>query len=377
VPRDARQLGYVANMNGDTVSVINLRTDTVTRTIGGFDYPWDAEISPNGALLYVPHANVFKPFNDHIEVVNLCKRKIVAEIAPSAFGQEYTSESVNGLYDYAPQNLSPTGTGAIKVIDTATARVIRTLDSPTDSSGALHTSTEVTSYDGSVLWEGVCIAAAPPCFAESIDGQTGQRIGNLIPVAGVPTYLQISPDGTKMLALGTFIGMASVIDLKTRTARNISTCPGPVTILTCYPGISDISPDGKTAWIGQYDGSIDVIDLTDDQLTQRLEPGGWILGVKFSLDGNRAYVSTTDPATIPYVQPPIMTVQGLLPGQLGNKGGFVKVYDAHTYQQLDEIATGNVPGKMAIATAVPTARRHGTRRRAPKHRTASHHTAHR
>lgn len=53
VPENASKLGYIPNFGGSTISIVNLVTDKVVGTIGGFTRPITVEVAPDGSELYV------------------------------------------------------------------------------------------------------------------------------------------------------------------------------------------------------------------------------------------------------------------------------------------------------------------------------------
>ena len=110
---------YVANEEGNTVSVINTITNTVTATIPGFNSPFGVAVTPDGAHAYITN----DVFNDgSVSVISTAMNTITATITgfnnPTA-----VAVTPNGAYAYVANS----GGNSVSVISTATNTVMATI----------------------------------------------------------------------------------------------------------------------------------------------------------------------------------------------------------------------------------------------------------
>src|SRR5579862_2011107 len=112
---------YVANIGGNTVSVINTSTKTVVATIPVGDGPLGIAISPNGAFAYVVN-NHDTASGDSVSVIKTATNTVVAtvKVQSAPFSAVVTP---NGKFVYVTNANSNT----VSVISTATNTVIATV----------------------------------------------------------------------------------------------------------------------------------------------------------------------------------------------------------------------------------------------------------
>ena len=105
---------YVANEEGNTVSVINTATNTVTATITGFNDPLGVAVTPNGAYAYVTN-----DVNDgSVSVINTATNKVTATI-PAGNYPTAVAVTPSGAYAYVA-NSNGYANDSVSVINTAT-----------------------------------------------------------------------------------------------------------------------------------------------------------------------------------------------------------------------------------------------------------------
>lgn len=125
---------YVTNGNSTTVSIIDVKENTVVGVINGFDGPSDMVIKPHGEgkhkIAYVNNygsaAGVGSGNGHTISVVDLKTRAIIATInvdqAPLALAMSHDGEHLY-VVNYVDGN---TGTGTMQIINTADNSIIST-----------------------------------------------------------------------------------------------------------------------------------------------------------------------------------------------------------------------------------------------------------
>jgi len=127
----AGTIAYVTNSNGTTITMINIATNTVIGTINGFDGPSGMAITPDGTTAYVN--NYGGPFGvgsgngTTVSVVNLKTNTIVGTItvglAPASL-----AITVDGAFVYVINYVDGNpGTGTISIIKTSNNTVVGTI----------------------------------------------------------------------------------------------------------------------------------------------------------------------------------------------------------------------------------------------------------
>ncbi len=122
---------YVTNSNSTTITIIDIATNTVTGTIGGFDGPSGMVITPSGTTAYVNNyggpGGVGSGNGTTVSVVNLNTNTIVGTItvglAPASLAITPDGAFVY-VINYVDGN---TGTGTISIIQTSTNTVVGTI----------------------------------------------------------------------------------------------------------------------------------------------------------------------------------------------------------------------------------------------------------
>lgn len=262
----AGTLAYVTNSNSTTITIINIATNTVSGVIGGFDGPSGMVISPNGATAYVNNyggpGGVGSGNGTTVRVVNLATNTIVG--APITVGLAPASLAItpNGEFVYVINYVDGNqGTGTISIIQTTTNTVIGT----------------ITGFSG------------PFNIVISADGN----------------YAYVTNFGSNNFSpVGTTV---SVVNLKTNTVRK------SITVGTQPSGIA-LTPNGRFAYVTNYNtlylgagftdltpgpGIVNIIDLCAYKvLCQELVAGASPAEIAISRDGSRAYVTNYSANTV-------------------------------------------------------------------------------
>jgi YVTN family beta-propeller protein len=127
----AGTLAYVTNSGGTTITIINIATNTVIGTIGGFDGPSGMAISPDGTTAYVNNygssSGVGSGNGTTVSVVNLNTNTIIDTItvglAPASL-----AITPDGAFVYVINYVDGNpGTGTISIIQTSNNTVVGTI----------------------------------------------------------------------------------------------------------------------------------------------------------------------------------------------------------------------------------------------------------
>lgn len=237
----------------------------VTGSDAGFKQPGAATIGDGGKYLYVDDFGT-----GTVVVLDACTLKAVTSI--DVGGTSYTSiipaAGSLGRYLYVTLPLS-----GIDVIDTTTNAIVRTYSVPT------LTGKVVISPDGSKLY------APTTSSIEVLDAATGQQAAPAIPLSGLPTWDDISPDGKTLYTANTLGDSLSVVNLTTSkvTTTQLPTGTTPV-VVTVKPA------DGSQVWMADGAASRGMtVFAPDGALEKSIATPGAGVGINFSPDGKYAY----------------------------------------------------------------------------------------
>ncbi|MEA2171281.1 MAG: hypothetical protein QOF76_4581, partial [Solirubrobacteraceae bacterium] len=201
-PAGTDHLGYSAQLGSNTVSVIDLDAQRSIDQITGFNYPFNAEVSPDGRRLYVDNSPIGQNDKDYFQILDLCSRQPVKTIQTG--GPAFSSITNDGRYVY---NVPPGG--PIRRFDTGDDRETSI---PTDDPDVFY----AVSTDGKVVWlEDANLADTNHAgYAYAIDGETGNVISPKVQIGFEPVVAQMTPDGSKLVTfnLGSSV---SIVDTKT------------------------------------------------------------------------------------------------------------------------------------------------------------------
>jgi YVTN family beta-propeller protein len=231
---------------GETVSIINLTTDTQTFTLttGGY-YPWAVAITPDGKYAYVCN----RQSNNGAGTVTVFSitgtPTTVTTIPLNQVGSAAIVSSLNGSKMYVANSLSDT----VSVIDTSTNTVSTTISlalfSTEPSMGGLPNNLAL-SPDGKYLY----VTMGADNALAVIDTATEQVVGR-IPTASYPAGVAVDPVNNHI-----FVANMYGVGHGPYTPGN----PNPLIDFgnyawICYGSVSDI-PQPSTSQLASYTGQV-------------------------------------------------------------------------------------------------------------------------
>ena len=270
----AGTLAYVTNSGGSVVSVINIATNQVVQTIGGFDGPSGLVITPDGSTAYVNNYGgpVLGSGNGRtVNVVNLTSHiitsTITVDLAPAAI-----AISPNGAYVYTANYVDGNpGTGTMNTIQTSNNTVVGRVtgfSGPFDmvitpdghyayitnfgsnNFSPVGTTVSVVNLEQNLISATIQLGTQPAGIALSSDGR----------LAYVTNYNTLYL-GAGFTDLTPGVGTVNIID----TCTNKVLCP--VIIVGASPANIAISPNGCRAYVSNYsDNTVSVINIADHML---------------------------------------------------------------------------------------------------------------
>jgi DNA-binding beta-propeller fold protein YncE len=319
-PTSGQHLGYSPNIDGGSISVVNLDDDAVVGTIGGFSFPWNATVNPAGTKLYVDNAPALSPLTNSVNVVDLCTHMV--ERSFPTIGVPFSSMNPSGSQLVVTEIES----SQILVINTDTDTIAHTFTS------LLPVPIATIEY-GDTLW-----VANISGMVNTINVDTGVQSAPFF-MGVVPQVLAMSPDGSTLVSanLG---GNVTLLDTRTMTERTVSDGAGT------YPAYVAFTPNGNELWVSYEGGQIAVINPSSGAIDQLASTSGICFAVTVDPDGDAVYVSCTPPGTVV----PILGPAYIVPTELRawHPGGIIRVFSTTTLTQTAQIETGNVPGALTV-----------------------------
>ncbi|MCW2935581.1 MAG: hypothetical protein JWM19_6543 [Actinomycetia bacterium] len=294
--------GYVSDNGAGVISVLNLATDSVTTTIG-VTTPSALALSPDGAQLYVSTS-------DGISVISTASDTVSRTVALiGSLGGMVVSPDGGTLY--VAENGDPYEN--ILIISTTTLSFTGTIYGQEVGlgnyvgSGAL-----VLSPDGTSLY----LAASNGTSAQVTTVNTARDVPTATAAASPETSIS-----SLTISAGGVIYAAGVGASSQGTVAVIGTNPfqfsGVVASVGSHPVALALSPDGKTAYVANYDsGNLTVIGTATGIATGVVAVGNEPDAVAVSSDGTTVYVvndNSSDAGTVSVIDAGTLAVTATIP----------------------------------------------------------------
>jgi YVTN family beta-propeller protein len=289
---------YVVNKNGDTISIVNVRTMAVEHTIPTGRNPHELAVSPDGAKLYT--GNVAENTVSVIDLkTNKELRKITTPDFNSPHGVAFTSDSRRAV-------VTSERAKKIVVIDATNDQVLRSID--TDQGG-----THMALINKAGTW---AYFTNRDSNTVSFLDLTSYRIAANVPVGQGAEGFALSPDEKEIWAGNRIDGTLSVIDIARR--QSVATIPAAAPIRVAF------TPDGKHVLVPNGGASeVNVFDAMTRRMIHTIRVGRNPSGVVVATNGAHAYVACQ-----------------------GNNE--VQVIDTKTWTVIGKVAVGNGPDGLAF-----------------------------
>ena len=274
---------YVTNSNGTTVTIIDIATNTVLGIIGGFDGPSGMVITPDGTTAYVNNyggpSGVGSGNATTVRVVDLNTNSIIGaaitvDLAPAAL-----AITPNGAFVYVANYVDGNpGTGTLSIIQTSNNTVVGTIPGFFGPFGIAITPdgncayvTNFGSNNFSPVSGGISpnVVSGTTVSAVNLNSNTVEAT---ITVGNQPAGIAITPDGRFVYAsnYNTFYLGENFTNLTAGegTINIIDICTNkvlcPVLVVGSSPANIAIPSDGKRAYVTNYSsGEVSVINIVD------------------------------------------------------------------------------------------------------------------
>jgi len=268
------QTAYITNYSSNTVSVINVATNTVTATIPVGTEPWGVSVSPDGSKVYVTDGS------DSLSVINSATNTVAATIIVGSYPVG-VSVSPNGSKVYVA--VEGEGDSTVSVINTATNTVTNKITVGYGPYGV------AVNPDGSTVY-----VTNDNNNSVSVISTAANTVTATITVDNAPQGIVISPDGSTVYVANFHSNTVSVIN----TATNTVTATIPV---GAYPIGVSVSPDGSKVYVSNSSdvpGTISVINRATNTVSATITVGNGPTGVSISPDGSKVFVANNDDKTV-------------------------------------------------------------------------------
>jgi YVTN family beta-propeller protein len=303
------RLAYVANNNnygisgGDTVSVLNIRNNTLIQTISdpSFNQPYTVTINAAGTKAYITNSNA-----ETITIIDI-PSNTVSGVITGFDGPSGMVITPDGTKAYVNNYGGPGGVGSgngttLNVVDLATNSIIGAAIDVDQAPAAL-----AISPDGKFVYSINYVNGNPGTGTMSVVATSSNSVVATITGFSGPFGIALTPDGrfayvtnfgsNNFAPFGTTV---SVVDLKS----NAITATIGVGI---QPSGIAITPDGKYAYVTNYntlyagpgftnltagEGTVTIIDIaTNTVIPPTLAVGESPSGIAITPNGKNAYVT--------------------------------------------------------------------------------------
>ncbi|MDW7679060.1 MAG: YncE family protein, partial [bacterium] len=291
---------YVANTNSNTVSAIDLSTNTVEATIVVEQNPFGVACSPDGRYVYVTNGR-----SNSVSVINTATNTVETTIAVGNGPVEMVF-SIDSQFLYVTHAFS----NDVYIIDTNTNTVLDTISTFLDDSDT-SSGIDITP-DGNYLY--VVNSDSSVSGVIVVDLANNTAIEEIV-VGDGATGISIDTSGTKAYVCNAFDNTISVLDLTTNTViKTLDQSDG----VELAPSFVNITPDNQ-AWVTfALSNTIGIFDVNTDELVRTFpvdqgptglafSPGQQFVYVTNALSNTVLAISTDDyttAATIPVDQAP-------------------------------------------------------------------------
>jgi YVTN family beta-propeller protein len=299
-PAKAATFGYVANVQDDTVSVIDTARNAVVATIPVGGFPDGVATTPDGTRAYVTNS-----FDSNVSVIDTASNTVVATIpvglAPSTIAITPGTDSFEqDGRRHQPLAYVPNGAdNTVSVIDTTSNTIVATIPVGQDPSGVAITSDGTHAYVTNQLEDSV-----------SVIDTAGNKVVATIPGFIIPIGVAITPDGAQPYERddrrkqsfayvtnnvptidGSNFPASAVSVIDTASNKVAATIP-----VGQDPNGVAITPDGTRAYVAnQRDGTASVIDTAHNKVVATIRVGAGPAGVAIPSDGTNPSMHNAPP----------------------------------------------------------------------------------
>ena len=270
---------YVANFGSNNVSVIAAAGNTVTATVAVGSFPIGVAVTPDGKFVYVANNG-----SNNVSVIATATNTVVATVSFLLSDQFPVEIAIapDGQHAYVTSNLAAADHGAVAVIATASNTVVATVPVGSFESAAQGIAITPDGKHAYVAGE-TTLNMGSPAGRQAvfvIDTASNTVVATVLGGgdAGPPRGVAVTPDGTRAYVADFFVpnrsGTVAVIDTATNMVVTTVT-----TVTAGFPGVVAITPDGKSAYVTGGSNGVAVIDTASNTVVDTIPVGNGPGGV--------------------------------------------------------------------------------------------------
>jgi len=281
----AQTVAYVTNFRGNTVSVIDTSTNTVTATIAVGNGPDGVVFSPDDSRVYITNLA-----GSSISVIDTVSQTVVATIPLGALllpGPVAITPDGKTLY------LTDSSNGDVEVVSTVTNTLIATV--PGGGFGGI-----------AITPNGAFVYAQSFGLTSAIGTANNSIVATIPTAAGNSLQTAITPDGAFVYAPESASDLVAVI----ATATNAVVANVPTGSMTSPTGVA-ITPDGAFAYVAlSNSGAVSVIQTSNNTVAATIPVGAGPSELAITPDGSFVYVTNGADNTVSVISTATNTVVG-------------------------------------------------------------------
>ena len=260
---NAQQYAYVTNVAGNSVSLVDLSSNTVVGSVYIPGSPTGIGVSPSGDTAYVA-----TPGTGKLTMISAAARSAASTIDLGAPGAQL-AVSPNGNYIYI---VSPT-TNQLVMVDLGSRSVIGTVPVGVRPNSVTFNPTGTRAYVANLLSGNVTV----------VDTASHEVVSTFTAGSG-PSSVATSEDGNTLYVTNQYEGTVTVHKASGELQGTISGF--------AFPNDSAITPDGKRLFVTNGNGgSVAIVDCGSRNIVRTVPTGSLPTAVALDAQGSRAYVT--------------------------------------------------------------------------------------
>lgn len=264
VSANAQPFAYVANTQGNNVSVVDTSTNSVVANTTVRGGPSGVAITPDGGLVYVTTQS-----SNQVAVISRPSNTVVTTI-PVGVGPMGVAITPSGTQAYVVNQ----GSDNVSVIRIPSNSVVATIPVGSRPSGVAVSPNGARALVTNI-WSGEL----------SVIDTGANYVTATIPLAVGSSGVAISPDSSFAYVTNQYTNTVSVISLNTNSV--VAVVP-----VQRYPNSLAVAPNGSRVYVTNGNSrSVSVIDTGSRAVIANIEVGANATAVAITADGSRAYVT--------------------------------------------------------------------------------------
>ncbi|MDQ2944409.1 MAG: beta-propeller fold lactonase family protein [Acidobacteriota bacterium] len=254
---------YVANVAGNTVSVVSGSSLSVVASIPVALGPTGVAVTPNGAYVYVACQS-----ENVVAVIDASTNSVIANIPVGA-----TPKQIAMSPDGARLLVADSASNQVSIIDTASNSVIATVGVGVKPGGMAFSPDSTRAFVANAYSSNV-----------SIINTSSNTVVGTFNVPGGPSAIAVTPNGQRVYVANGGVGVVTVHDM---LGNLVTTINGFV-----YPNSLAVTPSGTRVFVSNGNAdSASVIDTSSNTVIANIALGNLPTAVAISLDGTQAFVT--------------------------------------------------------------------------------------